>query len=135
MIFLIIQSIISWTFKRRLKNVNFYRTVFHVKYCFIKFIKKIIIFFFIYYPKTSYFLEKKDLRHKWETCCKANTCISNSCYIVQWSASSWASVRQRCQSQYPEWPYIVDIFRIKNEADLRIFWTMLQNPSVPVRGK
>ncbi|CAL1261254.1 unnamed protein product [Larinioides sclopetarius] len=42
-------------------------------------------------------------------------------------ASGWAAVRQRCQGQYPDWPFAVDIFRIQHEEDIGKLSKMLQD--------
>ncbi|GFS75766.1 uncharacterized protein NPIL_50361 [Nephila pilipes] len=66
------------------------------------------------------------MKRKWDECCKTNVCLQNSCYTAEWKASGWATVRQRCQGRYPNWPYTVDIFRIQNETDIEILTKMFQ---------
>ncbi|XP_054721377.1 adhesion G protein-coupled receptor L2-like [Uloborus diversus] len=49
---------------------------------------------------------------EWDDCCEKNICIENSCYSLEWRSSTWAAVRQRCQSKYPQWRNYVDLFTV-----------------------
>ncbi|KFM62600.1 Latrophilin-1, partial [Stegodyphus mimosarum] len=77
----------------------------------------------------------KEMKRKWDECCKTNICIHNSCYSMEWRASGWSVIRQRCQSRYPDWPYAVDIFRIQNEDDVKILSEMFKDPPAHMADK
>ncbi|GFY61608.1 adhesion G protein-coupled receptor L3 [Trichonephila inaurata madagascariensis] len=77
----------------------------------------------------NYLSELAEMKRKWEECCQTNVCLQNSCYTAEWKASAWATVRQRCQGRYPDWPYTVDIFRIQNQADIEILTKMFERHS------
>ncbi|GIY57327.1 adhesion G protein-coupled receptor L3, partial [Caerostris darwini] len=79
--------------------------------------------------------ELSEMKREWNKCCKSNICQQNSCYIPEWRSSSWAAVRQRCQGRYPDWPFVVDIFRIRREEDLKKLLKMYQKSQVYVGNK